>query len=843
MSLCRLSGVALLLTLNNVRKAGAPCMSTDVLRNLLPFIMPLCQTESERRALLNEALVNAPLLREITFGGSAHTFAVNMLSVLARSAEALDALLDVLKDRYDDPPKAAQIEVLRPALHAWAAAGADPSAFDVSAKVQIVLLAATADAFTERLQADLTRHNFALLPPEQLDRADRVLLLDAADPAPAHARCKPILYLWRAADASPHAEALAFRADSDYSAQFERLLARLRQPVERLGRVSGTHGLPDYYIRRETAFQSVVDSLINQRNNLAAISAVQGMAGIGKSVLAEAVLAACDVRRAFPDGLIRLEVGDSPDYAYLQRRLAEHLGLDTSTFDSNYEGNRDRLKRLLEGKRLLILLDNVWDAKAVEAFRLGLSGCTVLFTTRKERIATALGATLTPLGVLSAAEGSALILKLTGFPAEALVANDQTAGTLAAQIGTTLRGHTLAISIAASRWQQKGMAAGKAVLNDYQALLSDVPPDQPFSALAPDPDADQELGEASDALKPDLRKVFDLSYADLNDDFKRRFRQLGILATECTFTAEAAAALWSDPSPETAREKLDVLVRLALLTRTEDGRYTQHNLLRLYAHSLLRQQNELSSAERRHFTYFFDQRHVQRAERTALSADLPNILLALRFASQDDPYAAVDWAMKLAKPMRGMNLTERRAILAVGLAAAERDQNATGRAFLLNALCEVAQTPEEGQRFQREALSAFAAATASGQNVIILQMYALAQKAADNFDEARRLLEEGLRHVHDGRGKGLLHSALGGLLAGGQAPDLSAAEAHFRKALEYDARNALTHYHFAVRVLLPTKRRAEACQHLCRAKALHPRRERDRKMIEDALWRNGCTCG
>jgi len=120
------------------------------------------------------------------------------------------------------------------------------------------------------------------------------------------------------------------------------------------------------------------------------------------------------------------------------------------------------------------------------------------------------------------------------------------------------------------------------------------------------------------------------------------------------------------------------------------------------------------------------------------------------------------------------------------------------------------------------------------------QAYALFEKEQHNFDEARRLLEEGLRRVHDRRGKGLLHSTLGDLLAGGG--DLAAAESHFRKALECDDRDALTHYYFATRVLLRTGRRPEACRHLCRAKALRARKPHEREMIEKALERNGCQC-
>ncbi|MDW8300494.1 MAG: hypothetical protein RML95_14280, partial [Anaerolineae bacterium] len=120
------------------------------------------------------------------------------------------------------------------------------------------------------------------------------------------------------------------------------------------------------------------------------------------------------------------------------------------------------------------------------------------------------------------------------------------------------------------------------------------------------------------------------------------------------------------------------------------------------------------------------------------------------------------------------------------------------------------------------------------------QAYALFERDQRNYSEAERLLREGLRRVSDSKGKGLLHSTLGSLLAGGRK--LQEAEKHFRTALRYNSGDPLTHYHFAVRVLLSTNRKDEACQHLCRAKALRPKKQRDRKLIEDAIERSGCRC-
>jgi tetratricopeptide (TPR) repeat protein len=51
-------------------------------------------------------------------------------------------------------------------------------------------------------------------------------------------------------------------------------------------------------------------------------------------------------------------------------------------------------------------------------------------------------------------------------------------------------------------------------------------------------------------------------------------------------------------------------------------------------------------------------------------------------------------------------------------------------------------------------------------------------------------------------------------------------------------RNPLTHYHYAVDVLLKQGRRDEACRHLRRVLELNPRKARHRRQIERAL--QGC---
>ena len=130
------------------------------------------------------------------------------------------------------------------------------------------------------------------------------------------------------------------------------------------------------------------------------------------------------------------------------------------------------------------------------------------------------------------------------------------------------------------------------------------------------------------------------------------------------------------------------------------------------------------------------------------------------------------------------------------------------------------------------------AAQADPKHAPVFQAWALMEAQQGHREEALRILEKGLRQVHRRRERAILLSTRGGTLARMQRWD--EAEEAFRQALRLHARNPLTHYHFAVDLLLKRGRTEEACAHLRRAQALRPRKPRDRRKIEQALARH-CT--
>lgn len=131
-------------------------------------------------------------------------------------------------------------------------------------------------------------------------------------------------------------------------------------------------------------------------------TALQGMGGVGKSVLAAAFARACETRRAFTDGvIIWLTFGQQPD-------LVRNLALVGQAFDDDPQHYLDlprgkaRLAEVLADKVCLFVLDDIWDMTHAEAFVNALGPrCRLLITTRDGGLATGLGAQEHRLDVLS----------------------------------------------------------------------------------------------------------------------------------------------------------------------------------------------------------------------------------------------------------------------------------------------------------------------------------------------------------------------------------------------------------------------------------------------------------
>ena len=136
-------------------------------------------------------------------------------------------------------------------------------------------------------------------------------------------------------------------------------------------------------------------------------------------MLAASIVRDCNVRRAFPDGIFWVTVGQEPVLTLRQADLARALD-DASPAFVDVEMGKAYLSNLLDDKACLVVLDDVWDAEHVKAFEVIGSRCRMLFTTRDVGMATASGAKLYALDILSDDQALMLLSQWSGTSVEQL---------------------------------------------------------------------------------------------------------------------------------------------------------------------------------------------------------------------------------------------------------------------------------------------------------------------------------------------------------------------------------------------------------------------------------------
>src|SRR4051794_5463124 len=183
---------------------------------------------------------------------------------------------------------------------------------------------------------------------------------------------------------------LDFSCAAVYSDQLEQLLEamRVRSGVVLKENYRQTYTtvplLPINYVARPKALEHLRNTLLaDGTDRQIALTAVHGMGGIGKTVLAQAICRDEVVQQAFPDGVIWINVGREQTYDVVgkMREAAKVIEDDLRAYDTE-EGATNRYQSVLRDKAVLIVLDDVWNTQDVERFRVKSPRSRLLFTTR-----------------------------------------------------------------------------------------------------------------------------------------------------------------------------------------------------------------------------------------------------------------------------------------------------------------------------------------------------------------------------------------------------------------------------------------------------------------------------
>ncbi|MEU2676735.1 BTAD domain-containing putative transcriptional regulator [Streptomyces sp. NPDC007107] len=294
----------------------------------------------------------------------------------------------------------------------------------------------------------------------------------------------------------------------------------------------------------------------------AVITAVSGMAGVGKTALV--LRWSHRVAGRFPDGQLHVnlrgydEEGALPATDALQGFI-EALGVPRSRIPPGEDARTGLFRSLLASRRVLVVLDNARDSAHVRPLLPGAGDSVVVVTSRDrlQGLVTTEGARTLTLGVLTEQESRSLLVRRLG----ARVAAEPAA---AAEIVAVTGRLPLALAVVAAR------------MADH--------PSFPLHTFA---DELRPAGALLDALEDvGARRVLSWSCLALTEGAARLFRLLG-LHPGPDLTLDAAAALAGEPE-RAVRPLLRELTRLHLLTEHAPGRYVFHDLLRRYAAELVR---------------------------------------------------------------------------------------------------------------------------------------------------------------------------------------------------------------------------------------------------------------
>ena len=299
-----------------------------------------------------------------------------------------------------------------------------------------------------------------------------------------------------------------------------------------------------------------VEALLAAVAGGAAVVAVHGMAGVGKTSLA--VWTAHTLAPAYPDGQLFLDLhgfthslAPRPGARSVLTRVLRSLGLPDGDIPADVDELTARYRSHLADRRVLLVFDNAAGAEQVEALLPGTPDSLVLATSRRD-LSLLTGAHSVPLEP-PAAEAAAAMLGAAA-PGRIPAAD---AALIAERCGRL----PLAMGLAAARLRSRpgwGVEDLLARFADQGRLLD-------------------ELDMGHQGVTAALRA----SYLELDAAHRRLFRRLGLVPGD-DVDAHAVGALCGE-GPEAATAMIESLVDVHLVDTRVPGRYRLHDLVKLFA--------------------------------------------------------------------------------------------------------------------------------------------------------------------------------------------------------------------------------------------------------------------
>ena len=317
--------------------------------------------------------------------------------------------------------------------------------------------------------------------------------------------------------------------------------------------------LPPHYLERSAYLEPLKRALLAPDSKRLGISGagmigVQGMGGIGKTILAAAVARDPEIQAAFEGGVFWVTVGQQPDLAALLRELAVALGDQEAVFTSAFQG-KQYVAKLAAQLRILLVLDDIWNLADAEALDIVGPEGRLLLTTRDQEILVRMGAAEVRVEILDTEEALTFLADWAGQ-------NRASLPEVAAKVAKECGYLPLALAMIGAMVRLRPTAWEDALARLQRADLEKIRgqfPDYPY------PDLLRALAVSVDALEPWQRD---------------RYLELAVFPEDTAVPEATVVTLWSAAGvpEEDARDLIGTLFSRSLATRDASGHLTLHDL-------------------------------------------------------------------------------------------------------------------------------------------------------------------------------------------------------------------------------------------------------------------------
>lgn len=335
--------------------------------------------------------------------------------------------------------------------------------------------------------------------------------------------------------------------------------------------------VPSLVIGREddlTSLKERLTSKIDQDEKaVQSLTVIRGWPGVGKTTIASMVAYDSDIKEAFPDGILWISLGEEPNLLSALASWGRALGTDELLRTKTVDEASAQLRALLRHRSMLLIVDDVWQAKDAVPFSVGGRNCATLITTRQKDIASILAPTPDQIYLLPILkDDKALELLKTLAPKVVEKYSDESL-----ELVQELEGLPLALQVAGRLLNmEEGYGFG------IEELIAELKTGAKLlEASAP---ADR-FDLASETI-PSVAVLLQKSIERLDEITQDCYAYLGVFAPKpATFDLEAMKAVWQvDDAKPFAR----TLVDRGLLEYVKDiGRYQMHAVLVMHAKTLL----------------------------------------------------------------------------------------------------------------------------------------------------------------------------------------------------------------------------------------------------------------